>query len=598
MQKFLHILKNYRLVKTSFFIYFTAAVLTIVSDLSNPKIFERILSIIENKQPLEQLHFWFKIAVLVVTIKVIFGFIRHLFHTNVWNQLYYAKEKLYRRQLLNIEYKHITDTGTGKIISRLSRGIEAEVNIFMDLNRIFLNAILRSILVFSVFALYLPLYLIVIILFFIIILGVNRYFFPKVKKISKKVDKEKEESTRLLSRVCMESLLIKINNKQKTELKKSNTILNHLPKLVFKKELLNSILGNLTDIFFQFGHIILYFIIAMMVIREEQSIAFLVMVTTYVWYLRWPLEAAIGVLKNINHQMTTYDKLQEFIEHQNDVIDGHQPLNFKQGQIELKNIDFTYQSDPKEENKKQEKKEEKAKKESRPIFKNFSLDFPAGKTTALVGHSGSGKSTIVKLILRLYDPQQGNILIDNQKLTDLQIASVYDKIGYLPQEPAIFDGTIRENLEYAFDDQQLKDYSEDLIWQALAQAQIKEMVEELPDKLETELGEKGVKLSGGEKQRLAIARIFLKNPQILILDEPTSALDSLAESKITEILNQVIENRTVIIIAHRLQTVMSADKIVVIEKGTIEQIGTHQELLTKSEIYKKMVDLQKGVLQG
>lgn len=271
------------------------------------------------------------------------------------------------------------------------------------------------------------------------------------------------------------------------------------------------------------------------------------MIITYLRFLDMPLDKAVNHIKIINQSLSTYNKLQDFINKPQEITNGNKKFQYKNGQIELKNIDFSY-------------------KENTPILRNLSITFLPGKVNALVGHSGGGKSTILRLILRLYDFKKGNILLDKQDIKNLDISSFYQYIGYLPQEPAIFDGTIRENLEFALTPEESNHYNEGIFWQALEKAQIREMIEKLPDKLNTQLGEKGIKLSGGEKQRLAIARIFLRDPQILILDEPTSALDSILENKITQVLNEAMRHRTVIVIAHRLQTVMNADNITVVEK--------------------------------
>ena len=207
-----------------------------------------------------------------------------------------------------------------------------------------------------------------------------------------------------------------------------------------------------------------------------------------------------------------------------------------------------------------------------------------------------------KLILRLYDIQKWELLIDWQDIKDLDINSFYKEIWYLPQEPAIFDWTIRENMEYAFNEIPLSqpfpprekgvEQKENLIWEALKKAKIDDMIKWLEKWLDTEVGEKWIKLSWWEKQRLAIARIFLKNPKIIILDEPTSALDSISEAKVVESLDELTKWKTSIVIAHRLQTVMKSDKIIVIENWKIESQWTHKELINKSETYKTLVDLQ------
>lgn len=256
------------------------------------------------------------------------------------------------------------------------------------------------------------------------------------------------------------------------------------------------------------------------------------------------------------------------------------------------------------------------RKSTKYIFKNLNLNFLSWKKNALIGHSWWWKSTITKLILRIYDVNSWNILIDWQNIKNLEIGSFYGKIWYLPQEPAVFDGTIRENMEYALNQKSpafsiplikgdknvemfgknisKEDEQEKNIWEALKKARIDDMVKNLEQGLDTEIWEKWIKLSWWEKQRLAIARIFLKNPKIIILDEPTSALDSISEAKVTESLNELIQWKTSIIIAHRLQTVMNADKIIVIENGKIEAEWNHKNLLEKSKVYKTLVDLQNG----
>jgi ATP-binding cassette subfamily B protein len=240
----------------------------------------------------------------------------------------------------------------------------------------------------------------------------------------------------------------------------------------------------------------------------------------------------------------------------------------KSWEVSLKNVSYGYD-------------------ESKPIFENFSLDIPGNQITALVWPSGGGKSTLVKLISGYIRQDWWDILVDNQNLREVSLKSYYSDVGYLTQEPSVFDGTVEENLLYAV----TKKISKKKIDETIKLAHC-EFIYDLPNGLQTEIGERWVKLSWGQKQRLAIAKIFLKNPKIIILDEPTSALDSLSEQKITEAMHNLFKDRTVLVIAHRLQTVKHADDIIVIEAGKIKERGTHAGLVRKKWFYKQMLDLQ------
>lgn len=228
------------------------------------------------------------------------------------------------------------------------------------------------------------------------------------------------------------------------------------------------------------------------------------------------------------------------------------------------------------------------------IFSDFSLALSGGKKTALVWMSGSGKSTLVKLIAGYIHPLKGSISVDGQDLSTISLKSYYYHIGYLTQEPNVFDGTVRENLIYAASG----DVNQERVDTVLKLAKC-EFVYDLPNGLDTEIGERGVRLSGGQRQRLAIAKIMLKDPKLIILDEPTSALDSFSEEAITEAMHNLFQGRTVIIIAHRLQTVKAADDIIVLDKQSGEgaqviERGTHEELVKKGGYYARMLEVQTG----
>jgi ABC-type transport system involved in Fe-S cluster assembly fused permease/ATPase subunit len=224
----------------------------------------------------------------------------------------------------------------------------------------------------------------------------------------------------------------------------------------------------------------------------------------------------------------------------------------------------------------------------RPILKGLSFEVPAGKTVAIVGPSGAGKSTISRLLFRLYDVSSGRILIDGQDIRNVTQSSLRASIGMVPQDTVLFNDTIRYNIRYG-----RWDATDAEVEEAARMAQIDAFIRISPKGYETEVGERGLKLSGGEKQRVAIARTVLKGPPILLLDEATSALDSHTEQEIQDALERVSRNRTSLVIAHRLSTIVGADEIIVLDQGRIAERGTHSRLLAANGLYASMWNRQR-----
>jgi subfamily B ATP-binding cassette protein MsbA len=222
-----------------------------------------------------------------------------------------------------------------------------------------------------------------------------------------------------------------------------------------------------------------------------------------------------------------------------------------------------------------------------PVLKNINLKITKGKMIALVGHSGSGKSTLGDLIPRFYDVVEGSLTIDGKDVKQIQLDDLRNKIGIVSQEPIIFNDTVTANITmgYALDEENLK--------RAADTANAFEFIQNLEQGFDTTLGDRGSRLSGGQKQRLAIARAIYKNPPILILDEATSALDTESERLVQDALDKLMQNRTSIVIAHRLSTVRHADEIIVLRQGEIVERGTHDELMSKNGFYRKLVDMQE-----
>ena len=245
-------------------------------------------------------------------------------------------------------------------------------------------------------------------------------------------------------------------------------------------------------------------------------------------------------------------------------------VKIKDGTITFDNINFSYNSNP-----------------EKIVLKNISLKINGGKMTALVGQSGSGKSTLLNMIPRIYNPISGSIKIDNQDLTGINLMSLRKQISIVDQNTTLFDDTVFNNIKYA-----QPDSSNEEIMQAAKLSMSEEFINNLENGFETKIGENGVKLSGGEKQRLSIARAFLKKSNIILLDEATSSLDSDTEEKIQKAIEELIHDKTTIVIAHRLSTVLNSEKIYVMEKGRILDSGSHDELLEKSDVYKNFYEKQ------
>ena len=285
-----------------------------------------------------------------------------------------------------------------------------------------------------------------------------------------------------------------------------------------------------------------------------------------------PVKTLTKVNVAISQGFSAAERILPIIDIENEINLNEQgeKLTIEEGNIVLDNINFSYKSNP--ENK---------------VLQNISVKFTGGKMTALVGHSGSGKSTLLNMIPRIYLPTSGNIYFDNQDISKVNLASLRNQISIVDQNTTLFDDTVLNNIKYARPDADKED-----IIEAAKLSMSDEFINNLENGYETMIGENGVKLSGGEKQRLSIARAFLKNSKIILLDEATSSLDSETEEKIQKALNKLTTNKTTIVIAHRLSTILNSDNIYVVDGGKIIDSGKHDDLLNNSKIYKNFYQRQ------
>lgn len=290
----------------------------------------------------------------------------------------------------------------------------------------------------------------------------------------------------------------------------------------------------------------------------------------YVNVLQKPIDKISTLLELYPKGMAGFKRFLELIDTEPDIKDAEDAIEVPnlRGDIQLKNVDFSYEN-------------------NRPVLENINLSIAAGETVAFVGPSGAGKTTITSLIPRFYDVKDGSITIDGIDIREMTTSSLRSQIGIVQQDVFLFTGTLKENIAYG-----KLDATDEEIHRAVKRAHLEDLIRKLPDGYETQIGERGLKLSGGQKQRLAIARMFLKNPPILILDEATSALDTETELIIQNSLNELAENRTTLVIAHRLATIRNADRIVVVTEDGIAEEGRHEELLAQDGIFANLHRVQ------
>jgi ATP-binding cassette, subfamily B, heavy metal transporter len=363
---------------------------------------------------------------------------------------------------------------------------------------------------------------------------------------------------------------VKYFNNEKHEYERLNESLKEYEKESVNNQYSLSYLNIAQTVVIMVGITIMLVMSAYDIRAGHLSIGGFVVINAYMLQLYQPLNFFGTVYREIRQSLTDMENLFTLWEEKPNLTDSDQSVSqTKQASIRFENVSFDYD-------------------ERRTIIENISFEVPNGKKVALVGPTGAGKSTISRLLFRFYDPKQGAIFINNENIKDISQSSLRKMIGVVPQDTVLFNDTIYYNISYGN-----PMASEEQIYEAARSADIHNFVMGLPDGYQTLVGERGLKLSGGEKQRVAIARAILKNPSIFFFDEATSALDSTTEKEIQKNLQDISQNRTTLVIAHRLSTAADADEILVLEQGKITERGTHDQLLTLQGKYAEMWNKQK-----
>lgn len=459
--------------------------------------------------------------------------------------------------------------GTGRIISILRSWITNRSLKITESFRIYLKSIFIIIFSLGIILLNSTIFFWVTILVFVII-------FFRIKKIwfnsiafRKKAKETATEQDRHIIKQIMSKFEIMQNNKIKTELDKYIGFNKKMFGYRWREKFWQSLWYDGANFFVNILRVVVLWIVGYFAIINGYWTSGFVLFATLTGILISTIESLSDIWKSLADGMVHVEKLRNVFDgfKIDEKFDKWERFNFVEGNILIKNISFSY--------------------DKSYVFQKFNLTLKWWTKTAFVGESWSGKTTLIKLLAWYIKPDKGDIIIDWQKLSEIKLTDYYRQIGYLTQEPSVFDGTIFENLVYALDSEPQKEVLEHVI--KLSKC---EFIREFEKGLETEIGERWVRLSWWQKQRLAIAKIMLKNPNVILLDEPTSALDSFNEEQIGIALHNLFKWKTVIVVAHRLQTVKQSDRICYIDQWKIIEDGTHDELVELWGRYKKMLDLQ------
>ncbi|NMA70148.1 MAG: ABC transporter ATP-binding protein, partial [Desulfitobacterium sp.] len=511
----------------------------------------------------------FIILVVSNSINVLEGYLASWVAQHI---IYDMKNQMYDH-LQHMSHRFFTDNYQGDIITRMTTDINGIQTVIVGtLTRIVSNSI---ILIVTLVALFQKNFLLAL----VSILMVPLFIIPTNKVGNRRwtLTLKKQEHTDAANQLFNETLsvsgqlLVKLFTREEREYKRFEKINRQITHLSIREMLVGKGFRVIFDTFTNMGPMIIYLVGGFLIIKMGSGLTVgdITVVVALLGRLYRPVDVLLTIQVDVIRSFALFSRIFDYFDMPIEVKNSPNALTPKvcHGEITFEKVSFDYGD--------------------KPILKDLDLTIKAGESIAIVGPSGTGKSTLINLIPRLFDVTKGRVLLDGRDLRDLDLKFLRQNIGMVPQDSYLFNGTIRENLLYANEEAT----EEDLI-RACQEANIYEFISSLPDGFDSVVGNWGLKLSGGEKQRLSIARVLLKNPKILIMDEATSSLDSINESLIQEAIEPILKGRTSIVIAHRLSTVMAVDRIIVLQEGEIVQQGTHWELLEEDGVYKELYETQ------
>ncbi|MCQ2401451.1 MAG: ABC transporter ATP-binding protein/permease [Lachnospiraceae bacterium] len=514
-------------------------------------------------------------AFLALTASQVIGVLESYINSWISQRIIFDMKNQMYDHLQHMPHSFFTTEKQGDIITRMNTDISGVSSVISGtLSSVVSNIATVVTTLVALFSMSVPLALVGIVVIPLLILPTKNVGKTRYKLLTESQAKNDEMNQLVNETLSVSgSMLVKLFTREKKEYDRFVKVNEEVTALSLKENRSGKWFRVVMGMFTQIGPLLIYFAGGWFIIKEidtSLTVGTITATVALVNRLYRPVESLLNVGVDFTRSLALFTRIFDYFDMENTIKNpenGEKP-DVTNKDITYEHVAFSYTED-------------------KPLLTDVDFTVPGGKMYAIVGPSGSGKSTVVNLIPRLYDVQGGAVKIAGVDVRDFDLTYLREQIGVVTQETYLFNGTIRENLLYA-----KEDATEEELENACKVASIDEFIKKQPDGLDTMVGNRGLKLSGGEKQRISIARVVLKNPKILILDEATSALDSISEKAIQSALEILMQGRTSIVIAHRLSTILKADEIVVIANGGVEEIGTHEELLKHEGIYRDLYETQ------
>ncbi|MBR0418234.1 MAG: ABC transporter ATP-binding protein [Erysipelotrichaceae bacterium] len=516
------------------------------------------------------------LAILTLAISNIVGVLESYINSWVSQRIVFDMKNEMFAHLQTMPHSFFTSEKQGDIITRMNSDISGVATVISSiLTNIISNVCTVVTTIVALFRIDAKLSLIGILVIPLLVLPTKSAGKNRWQLLSQSREKDDELNDIINESLSVSgSLLIKLFTQEDNINKKFEAVNKEVIDLSVKESRAGSWFRVVMGIFTNLGPLLIYLAGGYLIIKLNDtaiSVGTITATVNMINRLYRPVESLLNVSVDLTRSMALFTRIFSYLDMDPEVKNSNvniKPSFAKKTQINYENVEFYYSKDV-------------------PLIKDLSFEVPSGKMYAIVGPSGSGKSTVVNLLPRLYDVKSGAVKINGSDVRDIELKYLRSNIGMVTQEAYMFNGTIRENLLFA-----KADATQEEIENACKIANIHDFIISQPEGYDTPVGNRGLKLSGGEKQRLSIARVILKDPKILILDEATSALDSISESSIQNALDVLMQGRTSIVIAHRLSTILQADKILVISDGRIVEQGGHEELIAMNGVYKQLYETQ------